>query len=177
MSKIKQLISDIISDFPEVKPGTFRFLYFLLLNAPFRLALNYRIGHFLVKTDRRICLLISEYLKYKQITKRNCQISYNAKIGKHIFFPHPISIVIGEKVIIEDNVTIWQNVTLGSHGNRNKTMAYPIVKSRVRIFPGTVIIGGVVIGQGTTIGANSFVNKSIPPDCTAFGIPVKINFN
>lgn len=146
MSRLGQLLKDILSDLPDNKLTLFNFLYSFFLNAPFRLALNYRIGHYLVTSGRRPCLFFADYLKYKQITKRNCQISYNANIGKHIFSPHPLSIVIGEKVTIKDNVTIWQNVTIGSHGKKHKQLSYPTIESNCRIFPGAIIIGGIIIG-------------------------------
>lgn len=56
--------------------------------------------------------------------------------------PHPIGIVIGDGVIIKDNVMVFQQVTFGSHGRKEKEMRYPIIESGVKIYAGAKIIGG-----------------------------------
>src|SRR6478735_4424916 len=105
----KELKKDINLDLTAhgVK-SPFEKFYALLFNASFRLLLNYRIGKYFFEHKLKIFRLISSYYKYKQITKRNCYLSFNSKIGAGVKFPHPLGIVIGEEVIIKDNVTIWQ---------------------------------------------------------------------
>ena len=36
------------------------------------------------------------------------------------------------------------------------------------------IIGGIHIGNNVKIGANAVVNKDLPDDCTAVGVPARI---
>lgn len=88
--------------------------------------------------------------------------------------PHAIGIVIGDGVILRDNITLFQQVTLGSHGREGKHMQYPLVESNVKIFTGAKIIGGVHLGEGCIVGANSLVNRDIPAKTIAYGIPCKI---
>jgi serine O-acetyltransferase len=92
-------------------------------------------------------------------------------------FRHPIGIVIGDGVKIGDNVKIWHNVTIGSHGKANEDLGYPTIEKNVRIYEGATIIGKIVIGENSLIGSKSLVNKDVPQDSTAFGIPAKIKFN
>ena len=88
--------------------------------------------------------------------------------------PHPIGIVVGDGVIIRDNVKIWHQVTLGSHGKKGEPLAYPIIEDGVKVFAGAKIIGGVIIGENAVIGANSVVNIDVPKSTTAIGIPCKL---
>jgi serine O-acetyltransferase len=111
---------------------------------------------------------------YRQVTKRGCQLSYEAILGKNIKFMHPLGVVIGENVIIHDNVRIWQQVTLGSHGKKGETLLYPVVHSGVKIFAGAKVIGGIEIGANSTIGANSVVLQAVPENAIAVGVPAKI---
>ena len=87
---------------------------------------------------------------------------------------HPIGIVIGDGVIIKDNVTIFQQVTLGSHGKKGESFSYPIVEEGAKIYAGAKIIGGVVIGKKAIVGANAVVNINVPDHALAVGIPCKI---
>lgn len=142
----------------------------LLVNNSFKLILNYRLGYFF---NTRRNTLICKLLQHRQIKRFSCQISYKAKIGKKIFFPHPIGIVIGDGVQIADGVKIWQQVTIGSHGKLDRELEYPKINSGVRIFAGSVVIGGVELGEGSTIGALSLVTKDVAPNMTVAGIPAK----
>ncbi|WP_158569155.1 serine O-acetyltransferase [Pseudotabrizicola alkalilacus] len=102
-------------------------------------------------------------------------ISPHAKIGRRLKLPHPTSIVIGEGVIIGDDVTIYQNVTLGGRvlGDWKKGN-YPEIAENTVIFAGAVIVGKVRIGRNCVVGANSVVTANIPDNATAVGAPARI---
>ncbi len=144
------------------------------LNPNYRLKFNYRLGRKIVKKRTFFYELILAYLKYRQTTKFNSQISYKAKLHHTVFFPHPLGIVIGDDVEVGKNVWIWQNVTLGSHGKKNEPFAYPIIHDNVRIYAGAVIIGKITIGENAIIGANAVVLNDVPANSVAVGIPAKI---
>jgi serine O-acetyltransferase len=145
-----------------------------LFNPSFRLLLNYRLGRYFRKTDNFLTRILVRHYMYRQVTKRGCQLSYEAILGKNIKFMHPLGVVIGENVIIHDNVRIWQQVTLGSHGKKGETLLYPVVHSGVKIFAGAKVIGGIEIGANSTIGANSVVLQAVPENAIAVGVPAKI---
>ncbi|UXE60986.1 MAG: serine acetyltransferase [Woronichinia naegeliana WA131] len=105
--------------------------------------------------------------------KYGCYISEKAIIHPSVQFAHPVGIVIGEDVVIEENVKIWQNVTLGSHGKEDSPQEYPYVESGVKIFSGAVIIGKVRIGKNAIIGANCVVVSDVPENSIAVGVPYK----
>ena len=97
-----------------------------------------------------------------------------AKIGKRFFLDHGFS-VIGETAEIGDDVTIYQNVTLGgtnpSTGVGGKR--HPTIRSGVVIGSGAQVLGPIEVGEGAKIGANSVVTKDVAPASTVVGIPAK----
>ena len=97
-----------------------------------------------------------------------------AKIGKRFFLDHGFS-VIGETAQIGDDVTIYQNVTLGG---TNPTTGvggkrHPTLRDGVVIGSGAQVLGPVEVGAGAKIGANSVVTKDVLPETTVVGIPAK----
>jgi serine O-acetyltransferase len=96
-----------------------------------------------------------------------------ATIGKRVFIDHGTGVVIGETAIIEDDVLIYQGVTLGgvslTHGKR-----HPTVKKGAVIGAGAKVLGNIVIGEYAKIGANSVVVKEVPDCSTAIGIPAHV---
>jgi len=171
----KELISSIRYDLNNADTVTLKFtISAYLFNPSFRLLLNHRISKYLSSSKWKICRFISYKYKITQLTKRSCQISFNATIGKGVRFAHPIGIIIGEGVIIKDNVTIWQQVTLGSHGKKGENLDYPIIENNVKIFAGAKIFGGITVGENAVIGANAVVFKDVPADSIAVGIPARI---
>ena len=96
-----------------------------------------------------------------------------AKIGSRVFIDHGTGVVIGETSIIEDDVLIYQGVTLGgvslTHGKR-----HPTVKRGAVIGAGAKVLGNIVIGEYAKIGANSVVVKEVPDNATAIGIPAHV---
>ncbi|MBE7175512.1 MAG: hypothetical protein INR69_03865 [Mucilaginibacter polytrichastri] len=84
-----------------------------------------------------------------------------------------MGVVIGEQVIVGDDVMIWQHVTLGSHGKPGQTFQYPVIGDKVKIFTGSTIIGDVKIGENAIVGAASVVLRNVPAEARVAGIPAK----
>jgi serine O-acetyltransferase len=97
-----------------------------------------------------------------------------AVIGKRFFIDHGFT-VIGETAEIGDDVTIYQNVTLGGtnphEGQSGKR--HPTLGDRVVIGSGAQILGPIAIGEGARVGANAVVTKAVAPGATVIGIPAK----
>lgn len=174
MISFRQTLKDIKSDIRAPKLNLKFFFSNYFFNPSFRVLLNHRLGKYFIGSGFIIFRLLGSYYRYRLITKRSCDISYRAKIGKFLRLPHPIGIVIGDGVVIKDDVMIFQQVTIGSHGKRGLEFAYPVIENKVKIFPGAKIIGGVTIGENAIIGANSVVNRDVPAYATAVGIPCRI---
>lgn len=94
-----------------------------------------------------------------------------AQIGHSFFIDHGTGVVIGETAIIGNRVRIYQAVTLGAKrftadesGQLHKgEPRHPIVEDDVVIYAGATILGRITIGQGSTIGGNVWLTRSVPP--------------
>lgn len=104
-----------------------------------------------------------------------CYISSTATIGSRFYLPHPVGIVIGRS-IIGNNVTIYQNVSLGLRHSASSPLddSYPTIGDNVTISAGAVLLGNIKIGNNSVIGANAVVLKDIPDNSTAIGIPARV---
>ncbi len=151
---------------PAAKYYSIAFLYF----KGFHALQSQRIANWLWKQDRQILALnfqntISEVF--------GVDAHPAAKIGKGILIDHATSVVIGETAVIEDNVSILHEVTLGGTGKETGDR-HPKVRSGVLIGAGAKILGNIEIGEGAKVGAGSVVLKDVPPHCTVAGIPARV---
>ena len=130
----------------------------------------YRFAHKLyISNFKRLARMVSGFSQWLT----NVEIHPAAEIGKRVFIDHGIGVVIGETAIIEDDVLIYQGVTLGGvsliHGKR-----HPTIKRGAVIGAGAKVLGNIVIGENAKIGANSVVVKEVPECSTAIGIPAHV---
>jgi serine O-acetyltransferase len=101
------------------------------------------------------------------------EIHPGAKIGRRFFIDHGMGVVIGETCEIGDNVTVFQGVTLGGTG-KEKGKRHPTIKDNALIATGAKVLGSIVIGENSKIGAGSVVLKDVPQNSTVVGIPGKV---
>ncbi|MFB9128587.1 serine O-acetyltransferase EpsC [Paraburkholderia dipogonis] len=108
-----------------------------------------------------------------------CAKSYNvdihpaARIGKGLFMDHAMGLVIGETAVVEDDVSMWHGVTLGSTfseaGDR-----HPKIRRGATLAAHAIILGNIEVGEGAVIAAGSVVRTSIPAGMVAAGVPAKV---
>jgi len=103
----------------------------------------------------------------------NIDIHPAATIGRRVFIDHGFGVVIGETSIIEDDVLIYQGVTLGGV-SLEVGKRHPTIKSGAVIGSGAKVLGNITIGENAKIGANSVVVKEVPDCTTAVGIPAHV---
>lgn len=96
-----------------------------------------------------------------------------AQMGSGVMLDHGSGIVVGETAVVEDNVTILQNATLGGTGKVTGDR-HPKVRQGAMIGAGANIIGNIEIGAFSKVGAGSVVLKDVPPNCTMAGAPAQI---
>jgi serine O-acetyltransferase len=97
-----------------------------------------------------------------------------ARIGRNFFIDHGFT-VIGETAEIGDNVTIYQNVTLGGTSPHDGVPGkrHPTIADDVVIGSGAQVLGPIHVGKGARIGANSVVTRDVAEGATMVGIPAK----
>jgi serine O-acetyltransferase len=160
---------DLLAMF-ERDPACFSPLEPLLFFKGFMALTTYRVSHHLWHGDRRWFAL---YLQSVASEAFSVDIHPAARIGCGILLDHATSFVVGETAVIEDDVSILHEVTLGGTG-KEKGDRHPIVRSGVLIGAGAKILGRVEIGTGAKIGAGSVVLADVPPHKTVAGVPAVI---
>jgi serine O-acetyltransferase len=92
-----------------------------------------------------------------------------AQIGSHFFVDHCTGTVVGETSVIGDHVKMYQGVglvarSLAAGQQLRGQKRHPTIEDRVTLYAGATIMGGdTVVGEGSTIGANVFLTRSVPP--------------
>jgi serine O-acetyltransferase len=94
-----------------------------------------------------------------------------ARIGQRIFLDHGIGVVIGETAVIEDDVSLWHGVTLGSTLTQDGEDRHPKVRRGAVLGAGATLLGNIEIGEDAVIAAGSVVLAPVPPRTTMAGNP------
>ncbi len=131
---------------------------------------GYRVANWLWKQGR---IALATYLQ-NQISVA-CQVDIHpaAQIGQGIMLDHATGIVIGETAVVENDVSILQDVTLGGTGKESGDR-HPKIREGVMIGAGAKILGNIEVGEGAKIGSCSVVLQAVPAHTTAAGVPAKI---
>jgi len=101
------------------------------------------------------------------------EIHPGAQIGRRFFIDHGMGVVIGETAEIGDDVMLYHGVTLGGR-SLAKEKRHPTLGNRVTVGAGAKVLGPVVIGDDSAIGANAVVTHDVPEDSIATGIPATV---
>lgn len=96
-----------------------------------------------------------------------------ARIGRRCFIDHGQGVVIGETSVIGDDVTLYQQVTLGGTGKK-RGKRHPTLEDGVVIGAGAKVLGNITVGQGAQVGSGSVVVKDVPSGATVVGIPGRV---
>jgi serine O-acetyltransferase len=129
----------------------------------------WRVSSWLWRHDHRDAALL-----FQNEASNVLQVSIHpaAQIGSAVYLDHATGIVIGANVVIGDEVTILQNVSIGRHGELPTRS--PRIGRGVYIGAGATILGGIRIGDFAKIGAGTVVTADVPGGCTAVGNPARL---
>jgi serine O-acetyltransferase len=125
----------------------------------------YRIAHWLYQHKVPVVpRMVSEYAH--RLT--GIDIHPGATIGRAFVIDHGTGIVIGETTVIEDNVKVYQGVTLGALSvakDMANSKRHPTIEHDVVIYANATILGGdTVIGAGSVVGGNVWIVESVPAE-------------
>ncbi|GEM01805.1 serine O-acetyltransferase [Halolactibacillus halophilus] len=166
MHFFKQLKEDVDVIFDQ-DPAARSYVEVILTYAGLHAVWSHRLAHvFYRKKFFFIARVISQISRFFT----GVEIHPGAKIGRRFFIDHGMGVVIGETCEIGDNVTIYQGVTLGGTG-KEKGKRHPTLKNNVLIASGAKVLGAIMIGEESKIGAGSVVLKDVPDYSTVVGIP------
>lgn len=126
-----------------------------------------RVANWLWLNDRRPLAL---YLQSRMSELFQVDIHPATRIGKGVFIDHATGVVIGETAVVEDDVSILQNVTLGGTG-KEVGDRHPKIRRGALISVGAKVLGNIEVGEGARVAAGSVVLKPVPAHCTVAGVP------
>lgn len=106
-------------------------------------------------------------------TLTGVEIHPGAQIGRRFFIDHANGVVIGETSEIGDDVMLYHQVTLGGT-SMAQTRRHPTIGNHVLVGAGAKILGPVVVGDNSAVGANAVVVKDVAADSSAVGIPATV---
>ena len=129
----------------------------------------HRVSHWYWRHDRRH---FSQALQSRSSEVFAVDIHPAATVGRRILIDHATGIVIGETAVIEDDVSILHDVTLGgtgkAHGDR-----HPKIRRGVLLGAGAKVFGAIEVGEGAKVGAGSIVLENVHPYSTVVGNPAR----
>lgn len=166
-ASIPEAIREDIKAVCDRDPAATRYsLPFLYLKG-FHSIQSYRTAHYYWKNGRRSLAL---YFQSQVSQIFGVDIHPAARIGHGILMDHATGIVIGETAVVENNVSMLHEVTLGGTGKVTGDR-HPKVREGVLISAGAKILGNVEVGEGAKIGAGAVVLTDVPPHSTYVGVP------
>jgi len=168
-SALRQATSDLAA-VKERDPACPDYLHVVLNLKGFHALQTHRIAHSLWRSGRAE---LAFALASQASLVFAVDIHPAACIGSGVMLDHGTGIVIGETTVIEDNVSLLQNVTLGGTGKEHGDR-HPKIRSGVMIGTGAKILGNIEVGTMSKVAAGSVVLKPVPPHCTVAGVPASV---
>jgi len=151
-------------------PACSRFIEPVLYFKGFHAIQAHRLAHWLYNAGRRD---FAYYMQSKASEVFQVDINPAVRMGKGIFIDHATGVVVGETAVIEDDVSILQNVTLGGTGKETGDR-HPKIRRGVLIGAGAKILGNIEVGHCSRVAAGSVVLKGVPPNATVAGVPARV---
>lgn len=181
---IRQAFSEVLSEEPELAdtfrvdlaavldrdPACTRMIEAVLYFKGFHAIEAHRLAHWLYRKGRRD---FAFYLQSTASVVFQTDIHPAVPMGRGVFLDHATSLVIGGTAVIEDDVSILQDVTLGGTGKEIGDR-HPKIRRGVLLGAGAKILGNIEIGEGSHVGAGSVVLKPVPPHTTVAGVPARV---
>jgi serine O-acetyltransferase len=161
--------ADIVATYDR-DPATHRFIEPVLYFKGFHAIQTHRLAHWLWGRSRRD---FAYYLQSRSSSVFQCDIHPAAPIGRGIFLDHATGLVVGETAVIEDDVSILHDVTLGGTGKEHEDR-HPKIRRGVMLGAGAKVIGNIEIGHCARVAAGSVVLKPVPHNTTVAGVPAKV---
>src|SRR6201994_2881947 len=151
-------------------PATSRFIDPLLYFKGFHAIQTHRLAHWLHQKGRKD---FAFYLQSRSSAVFQTDINPAAVIGRGIFLDHATGLVVGQTAVIDDDVSLLQDVTLGGTGKETGDR-HPKIRRGVLIGAGAKVLGNIEIGHCSRIAAGSVVLASVPPKKTVAGVPGRV---
>lgn len=134
----------------------------------FHMLLAHRAAHRLWQQGRTELAMA---LKTEAAASLGADIHPAARFGQRLFLDHGIGLVVGETAVIEDDVSLWHGVTLGSTLTQGGADRHPKVRRGAVLGAGATLLGPIEIGAYAVVAAGSVVLADVAPRSTMAGNP------
>jgi serine O-acetyltransferase len=151
-------------------PAVSRYIEPVLYFKGFHALETHRLAHWLWGQGRHDFAL---YLQSRSSEVFQTDINPAVPMGKGIFLDHATGLVVGQTAVIEDDVSILQDVTLGGTGKESGDR-HPKIRHGVLIGAGAKILGNIEIGRCAKVAAGSVVIHAVPANTTVAGVPARV---
>jgi serine O-acetyltransferase len=151
-------------------PACNRYIEPLLYFKGFHAIQTHRLAHWLWNRGRTDLAL---YLQSRSSEVFQTDIHPAARVGRGIFLDHATGLVVGSTAVVEDNVSMLQDVTLGGTG-KERGDRHPKIRRGVLIVSGAKILGNIEVGECARVAAGSVVLQTVPRCTTVAGVPAKV---
>lgn len=115
--------------------------------------------------------LVAYWLQGMGLRRCGAEIHPAARIGPGFCLVHSAGVVIGDRTQIGAHFICFQNVTVGDSGRGD---GQPVLGDWVTASAGAKILGGISVGSGATVGANSVLLRDVPEGAVAVGAPARV---
>jgi len=166
LNTIKNDIKSVL----ERDPAARNFTEVLICYPGLHALLGYRVSHWLWTHNFK---LIGRITSQAVRSLTGIEIHPGATIGSGFFIDHGMGVVIGETAEVGHNVTLYHGVTLGGVSTE-KGKRHPTIGDNVVIGTGAKVLGAILIGADSRIGANAVVVKPVPPNSVVVGVPGQV---
>jgi serine O-acetyltransferase len=130
----------------------------------------HRVANFLWRNNLRF---LGRFVSQTGRFLTGIEIHPAVKIGRRLFIDHGMGVVIGETAEIGNDVTLYQQVTLGgtslARGKR-----HPTLEDGVIVGAGAKILGGFTVGRNARVGANAVVVSEVKAGVSVAGVPARV---
>ncbi len=133
-----------------------------IMNSGYKIVVNHRRCKFLRQFKALYFLYMLQRFRYNRLCiKYGCDIPSHVEIGPGFKIDHPVGIIINSRAVIGENVNVKSGVVIGKNSK-----GVPKIGNNVLIGVHALIIGGVSVGNGASVGAGAIVVHDVPENAT-----------
>lgn len=168
-----QILASAASDLQAVydrDPSTSELLIPFLYFKGFLALQGHRVAHWLWRHNKKH---MARHIQSRTCEVLSIDIHPAAHMGSGIMLDHGNGLVIGETAVVDDDVSILQDVTLGGTGKESGDR-HPKIRRGALIGAGAKILGNIEIGVGAKVGAGSVVVSAVSAHTSVAGAPARV---
>jgi serine O-acetyltransferase len=163
-------LRETIRTYRERDPAARSALEVLLCYPGVHAIMWHRMSHWLWRHELKLLGRFSSHIS-RWLT--GIEIHPAALIGRRLVIDHGMGVVIGETAEVGDDCHFYHQVTLGVARRAGGGKRHPSVGNNVIIGAGAKVLGPIMLGDNSRVGANSVVLEDVPAGVTVVGIPAR----